>query len=135
MKKMWKKSAAALVFAAVLIQGTTVQADVIWEPDDEFYQEERWEMGEKDEFELHNRSYFANGKSGYIYVADNPEEETVTDALENGSVLFVSFTYENSHGEEWGVIQYRIGENGEVTPDYRRHLRGWQCQNRMGIDG
>ena len=118
MKKMWKKSAAALVFAAVLIQGTTVQADVIWEPDDEFYQEERWEMGEKDEFELHNRSYFANGKSGYIYVADNPEEETVTDALENGSVLFVSFTYENSHGEEWGVIQYRIGENGEVTPDY-----------------
>lgn len=45
MKKMWKKSAAALVFAAVLIQGTTVQADVIWEPDDEFYQEERWKMG------------------------------------------------------------------------------------------
>ncbi len=55
MKKMWKKTAAAFVFAAVLMQGTAeVRADVIWEPDDEFYQEERWEMGKEDEFELNN---------------------------------------------------------------------------------
>ena len=140
MKKMWKKMAAAFVFAAVLIQGTAaVRADVIWEPDDEFYQEERWEMGKEDEFELNNRSYFANGKSGYIYVTDNPEEEKITDALENGSVLFVSFTYENSHGEDWGVIQYRREENGEVTPDYGGDPEdssiktGWVLMNELSL--
>ncbi len=120
MRKIWKQAAAVLIFAVLLIEETFMcRADVIWEPDDEFYQTERWEKERTEEFVLNNRSYFANGAPGYIYVADNPEEEHITDAIENGAVLFVSFTYKNSHGEEWGVIQYRKDETGEVTPDYR----------------
>lgn len=119
MKKTWKKTVAALVFAAVLMQWLmTAWADVIWEPADDFYQTERWEKQREDDFVFHNRSYFANGTSGYIYVTNNPEEEKVTDALENGTVLFVSFTYENSHGEQWGVIQYQRDESGEAAPNY-----------------
>lgn len=138
MKKLWKKTVAALVFAAVLAQGMmTAQADVIWEPDDEFYQTERWEKRREDDFVLHDRNYFANGKSGYIYVANNPEEEKITDALENGTVLFVSFTYENSHGEEWGVIQYQRDENGEAAPAYGAETEqiktGWVLMDELSL--
>ncbi len=115
-----RKTAACLFFAAVLVSGTgTARADVIWEPNDPFYTAKYMEEISRDEFVLNNRNYFTNGKLGYIYVTDDPEKETIADALENGIRVFVSFTYVNSEGEEWGVIQYEQGEDGQIIPSYR----------------
>lgn len=115
-----KKMAACLFLAAALASGTaTARADVIWEPNDPFYTAKYMEEVSRDEFALNNRTYFTNGKLGYIYVTDDPEKETIVDALENGIRVFVSFTYVNSEGEEWGVIQYERGEDGQIAPSYR----------------
>lgn len=144
MKAFWKKAAAAAglalaltvaLSAAAVVSGPlkpfmnaplaelfsgviTARADVIWEPEDPFYTTERWEKERRDDFVLNGRSYFANGEEGYIYVTENPENQTVTDALQNGTVVFVSFTYETDDGTQWGVIQYERGQDGQVTPNY-----------------
>ena len=121
MKTVWSK-AAAVVFAAaaaaVLPGSFKAQADVIWEPDDPFYMEKSWEEDRGDEFVHEDRNYFANQPQGYLYVVDNPEDQTIVDALENGTMAYVSFTYLDESGKEWGVIQYQREETGEVTPNY-----------------
>ena len=115
-----KKAAVCLAFAAALasVPGTA-RADVIWEPDDPFYTEKCMGEAGRNEFVLNERNYFTNGKLGYLYVTDDPEKETIADALENGVRVFVSFTYVNGEGEEWGVIQYERGEDGQISPSYR----------------
>lgn len=115
-----KKIVACLFLAAAVTSGAfSARAGVIWEPNDPFYTKKTIEEASWDEFVLNNRNYFTNGKLGYLYVIDDPEKETIVDALENGVRVFVSFTYVNREGEEWGVIQYEQGDDGQIVPSYR----------------
>lgn len=144
MRKMWRKAGAACALGAtlaVLALGAAVipgplrnfmnepigkivsglfpaQADVIWEPEDPFYMEKSWDEDRRDEFVHQDRNYFVNQEQGYLYVVDDPENQNITDGLENGTLVYVSFTYTDSDGVNWGVIQYQRTADGDVTPNY-----------------
>ncbi len=93
-------------------------ADVIWEPNDDFYQ------SNSEQCKYVNRDFFANGKSGYLEVFKKPDGENVGFA-DNSKLLHVQFSYEKS-GEVWGVIEYSK-ENDKIIPaDYSLDtFSGW----------
>lgn len=90
----------SIFFAVLLALSLTVPAfaDVIWEPDDPFYQKHI------DECTLLQRTFYANGKDGYINLYESPESDFVTAQLENGSALYIDWQY-----EDWGYLE------GDVT--------------------
>lgn len=89
---------ACLVMA--LLMSKSAQADVIWTPNDDFF-EKHYE-----ECEQLGRSYTANGEDGYVELKKDPlSKETVENAM-NGEEFFVSFTYTDKRGIVWGVVEY-----------------------------
>lgn len=84
----------ALLLAVLLALSLTLpaSADVIWEPDNRFYENHRGDC------EYHNRNYLANSPDGYVALRGAPGG-TVTDRVENGQRLNVCYIY-----EDWGYI-------------------------------
>lgn len=94
---------------AVCLLSVTAFADVIWEPNDDFYQQHY------EECEYLGRSYYANGQVGFVMVFDTPVAENyVEHYLENGTELYVSFTMEYE-GDDWGVVELSDGRTGWVA--------------------
>ncbi len=79
---------------------TFVYGDVIWEPQDSFYEKER------ENCEYVGRTYFANGEKGYVTVYENPKSRQVVTDLENGENIHIRFTYEDKSGREWGITEF-----------------------------
>lgn len=73
-------------------------ADVIWEPEDDFYQRHA------DECELLQRSFYTNGPEGYVDLFRSPESSSVTGQMENGEKLYIYWRY-----QDWGYVE------GDVT--------------------
>lgn len=94
------KRLISLCFAALLAFSLAVPtfADVIWEPEDAFYQKHA------DDCALLQRSFYANGADGYINLHESPESAFVTGQLENGAQLYIYWQY-----EDWGYLE------GDVT--------------------
>lgn len=104
-----KKMICALLTACLL--SVSALADVIWEPNDDFYQKHY------EECEYLGRSYYANGQEGFVRAFETPEaKKTVETCLENGTELYVSFTMEYE-GETWGVVELGEGKTGWVLMD------------------
>lgn len=98
-----------LMSAAIL--SVAASADVIWEPNDDFYQQHY------EECEYLGRSYYANGQEGFIEVFKTPDaKEYVETNLENGTELYVSFIMECNE-KTWGVIELEDGRTGWVCMD------------------
>ena len=69
-------------------------ADLMWEPDNNsFYNRHR------NQCEYENRSYYANGKEGFVTAWDAPDGSLVVDQYGNGEKLWIYYIYEN-----WGLI-------------------------------
>lgn len=75
-----------------------VRADLIVEPADNFYEEH------SDECEYVKRTYITNSEEGYVNLYVSPESKTVVSSVENGTQVFISFTYEDEDGTVWGVV-------------------------------
>lgn len=85
--------------AALAVICTTVAADVIWEPDDDFYRREAENC-------VHlGRSYTANGGGGSVDVLKSPGSGEKVATVENGNTFFIAFTYTDKDDEKWGVIE------------------------------
>ena len=56
-------------------------ADVIWEPEDSFYQKHA------EECQLLQRSFYTNGPEGYVNFYRSPDSSAVTGQMENGTKL------------------------------------------------
>lgn len=85
-----------LVLAIVLCLISAVQADVLWEPiDNDFFTLHRSEC------EYVGRSYFANGKAGFVTFWDAPDGDTVVKQYENGEVLYIDWQY-----QDWGCATF-----------------------------
>ncbi len=82
-----------------------VQADVIFEPEDSFYQAHAADC------EYVERQFTANGPEGKVIVYESPESPKVVDTWENGHKADISHTYEDRDGILWGV-----GRNGGWMP-------------------
>lgn len=90
----------------------SVRADVIWEPEDSFYDEHASECHHV------NRLFTANGPDGIVIVYKSPEIPEVVDTWENGRKVSILFTYEDGDGILWGVYDNYKGKCGWVPMDY-----------------
>ena len=99
----------------------TAYGDVIWTPNDSFY-EEHYE-----DCEYVGRRYYANGSNGYVTVMEQPDTGKIIDHSANGAVFYVSMTYDTGRSGTWGVVQYRMDENGSPVMDY-----GWEDGAAVG---
>lgn len=88
----------------------TVHADVIWEPENTFYEKH------SDECEMVDRGFTANGPNGKVIVYKSPENPTEVDSIPNGDPTWITWTYTDSDGIVWGCPNNF--ENGWVPMDY-----------------
>lgn len=111
MKKMIRILCVVLILLMLPIQ---VSADIIYEPwDDSFYEEHR------DQCEYHSRSYTANGPNGDVTVYESPESAWEEMKLSNGTVLWISYIYEDPDGITWGYwAHWEMDWQGWVPMDY-----------------
>ena len=84
------------LFAALLAMSLAVPAaaDVLWEPEDAFYQ------SHAEACELLQRNFYTNGPEGYVNFYHSPESSSVTGQMENGTKLYVYWRY-----EDWGYVE------------------------------
>lgn len=86
----------ALTLIMLLALAAPAFADVMWEPDNNrFYDTHR------DQCEYENRSYYANGKEGFVTLWDSPNGSMVRAQFENGDTLRVYFIY-----RDWALSAY-----------------------------
>jgi len=74
-------------------------ADVIFEPNNSFFNLHR------EECTYLNRSFFANGKDGYVNFHSSPNG-LISGHFENGTVLHVDWQYQN-----WGTVSVRTNNS------------------------
>lgn len=99
--------ALCLALLPFLRLGTS--ADVIWEPDNDFYYKNA------DKCEYVNRDYYANGVNGYLELFSEPGGTSLGFA-ENGALFHVQFSYRQGI-ESWGVVTYAT-EGKRLTPSF-----------------
>lgn len=111
MKKMIRILCVVLILLMLPIQ---VSADIIYEPwDDSFYEEHR------DQCEYHARSYYTAGPNGDVTVYESPESAWEEMKLSNGTVLWISYIYEDPDGITWGYwAHWEMDWQGWVPMDY-----------------
>lgn len=93
-----------------------VRADVIWEPEDSFYEE----FSSKCEYV--GRTFTANGPDGEVILYESPVSGKVIARWDNGFQAYISFTYQDKNGTVWGI--YEEG-NGSQT--------GWMPMEYMDV--
>ena len=83
----------ALTFFMLLVLTAPAFADVMWEPNsNSFYDRHRSQC------KYENRSYYANGKDGFVTLLDAPNGSMVRAQFENGEKLRIYFIYNGSYG-------------------------------------
>ena len=118
--------AVVLSLASVLGVRLYVKADVIWEPEDTFYQEHA------EQCNYEGRSYLTNGKDGYVIVYDSPKATKKIDAVTNEQEFYVSFTYEK-WGTKWGVVNYTKDSGDNVESSDQDEQTGWVRMKDMTV--
>lgn len=95
-KTVWLIAMALCLASALCLP---VLADVIIEPQDDFY------SGHSGEMDYVNREYYTNGEIGYTPISDEPGGRVLGYA-KNGQVFLVSFVYTDASGGQWGLVEY-----------------------------
>ena len=96
MKKCF--SVLSILFCCMLFV-LPVHADVIWEPDDYFYNQHALDCT------YVNRMFTTNGPDGVVIVYKNPESPQVITRLDNGIKIYISYTYSDANGILWGIYE------------------------------
>ncbi|MDE7251897.1 MAG: hypothetical protein K2O32_03010 [Acetatifactor sp.] len=89
-----------------------VQADVIWEPLDSFYEKH------SSECEYVSRTFTANGPDGEVIVYESPVSGREVARWENGFKAYISFTYEDENGVVWGIYEEQGSKTGWMPMEY-----------------
>lgn len=94
-------------------------ADVIWEPQDDFY------YSHSEDCEYLYRDYLLNGSKGYVEVYKSPDSSVVLDVIPNEQALRVYFSYPKGD-PQWGVVNYMVNGQGQVEESYEEEaVVGW----------
>lgn len=88
------------------------RADVIWEPQDSFYEEF------SSECEYVGRTFTANGPDGEVILYQSPVSAREVARWENGFKAYISFTYEDENGVVWGVYEEHGSKTGWMPMEY-----------------
>ena len=92
------------VFLLLLAAPLTAWADVIWTPENSFYE------SHENECEYIDRQYTAKADTS-LY--EEPLAPKASDTLEGGATVYVSFVYRDEGGQEWGYAeQYSANQSG-----------------------
>ena len=91
------------VLALLLSLAAPARADVLWEPNNRFYERHA------DECQYLGRSFYANGAEGYITLWDAPGGYLVKGQFSNGFILWVYYQF-----EDW-VYAVVWGDEGEIS--------------------
>ncbi len=103
-------------------------ADVIWEPNNSFYEQHR------EDCVYVNRYYTASGKEGAVTVYKEPGSNQKAATINNGNTFFVLFTYKDKNGAEWGVSEFNPDGSGNITDmDYSTAISGWVPMTDMKV--
>lgn len=95
-------------------------ADVIWEPNDSFYHQK------SEDCVYNGRSYTVNGRNGSGTVFKEPGSKQTVAVINNGNVFYVSFTYKDNNGDNWGVVEFNPDGSGNLADtDYSTAITGW----------
>ncbi len=92
----------------------SVRADVIWEPEDDFYENHRSECTHV------NRQFIAAGPDGVVILYKSPESDKEVATWENGYQTWISFTYEDGQGIVWGFPSGWEEKSGWVPMEYMK---------------
>ena len=105
-----------LTILVSLLSGIAL-ADVIFEPEDDFYKTH------SNECQYVNRDFYANDISGYLEIFSKPNGKSLGFA-DNGEIFHVQFSYLNNN-ELWGVVDYSES-NGKLVPRGESEFKnGW----------
>lgn len=123
-----KKRVFSLLLALILLSlANPAYADVIYEPEDRFYQNNYQNC------EYLGRSFFTNGKDGYVSIYRSPDSDAILDVASNGDRIYVSFTYDNDK-TLWGVVQYTIDADGKLLNAYSGDATtGWIMMDELHL--
>ena len=120
MNKHSYRKITRLIFACVmlvsLLSGFAL-ADVIYQPDDDFYNSHAGDC------EYLNRDYYANGESGYMELFNKPDGSSLGFA-DNGGVFHVQFTYK-SGDTTWGVVEYSTSGDKLIPSNENDFKTAW----------
>lgn len=100
-----------MVALGVFLFSGKVSADLIWEPMDSFYEENR------NACEYVNRAFTTNGPDNMVIVYESPVSDKQIKKLDNGVKLYVSHVYTSPDGVAWGVYEEE-GVTGWFPMDY-----------------
>lgn len=94
-----KRRLLALLTAVLLMMtaATPAFADVIWEPDNNFYERHR------DECVYHDRAYLVNGEKGYAAMRNAPDSLVEIMNVANGTRFYMNFIWTDEDGVQWGI--------------------------------
>lgn len=106
---IWTAVAAVCLCAVCPV---TAWADLIWTPQDSFYEEHDRDC------DYVGRRYYANGDKGYVTVMQRPGEGAILDFIPNGEIFYVSMSYDKGGSGTWGVVQYKMDSNNKPVADY-----------------
>ena len=95
------KRVLTLLFILVLSLslGMSALADVIYEPEDDFFEKHR------DECYYENRVYIADGEEGHATVMKNPKSNKTMEELPNGTEVYVGWMWGKDGG--WALLEGR----------------------------
>ena len=110
-----------LAICLLLIPNHVAHADVLIEPNNDFYARHRNECASL------NRSFYANGESGFISVKKEPGSNKEVTAVKNGETLYIMFTY-NDNGRLWGVTDFH-----SPGQSYDKRLSGWIPMDQLAL--
>lgn len=99
------------ILLCCMLYALPVQADIIWEPDDNFYNRHAAECI------YVNRMFTANGPDGVVIVYQSPESPQIITRLDNGSQTHISYTYQSADGILWGIFE-NADQTGWLPMDY-----------------
>lgn len=101
-----------LVVLCMIIQASVVRADLIFEPQDSFYEKH------KDACEYVNRVYVVNGYGGETDVYESPGSAEKVMTIQNRETYYISFAYTDKKNVKWGFVEDSQENGGWVPMDY-----------------
>ena len=115
------KRCLSVLLAALLLLAlsATALADVVFEPNDSFYERHRGECS------YENRSYYTNGADGFVLIYSSPVG-SAQRSLPNGTLIRVYYTYDDA----WGQTEF-LADAGDGSSE---RVSGWVRMSDMTVD-
>jgi hypothetical protein len=99
-KLMGRLAFGLFIFMMLVSQNCLIAfADVVWEPQTDFYKKHQDECIYVDDLKL-----IVNGPGGSVKVWESPVSDREIDIIENSSKVYVAYTYKDKLGHEWGLL-------------------------------